>query len=325
MATGKKTSQAEQTPLSQLKQELGRYLTARAKSAAHRTGSKLMDKAGHIVQVDEDSGVVPKMGARLLHGESPVKAITEKASSGAGGVAGKVKDAVTGGGDGGGGDDGGGGGGGGGGTSDVKATDIVEMIDVGVPLRTAYDHWTEYENFSGFTKGVKRAERGDEATSEWTVKVGPSTRSWKATTQEQLPDDRIVWTSEGTAGSTQGAVSFHEITPTLTRIVLVLVYSPSGLVEKTGNLWRAQGRRARLDFKGFQRYVTFAEDEAEGWRGEIRDGQVVRTHEEAMAEENEEEDEEDEDEEDEEDSEYEDDDEYEDGEEDGEEDEEDDA
>jgi hypothetical protein len=161
------------------------------------------------------------------------------------------------------------------------------MIDVGVPLRTAYDHWTEYESFSGFTKGVQEAERGDDATSEWTVKVGPSTRKWKATVQEQIPDDRIVWSSEGAQGTTQGAVSFHEITPTLTRIILVLVYYPTGIVEKTGNIWRAQGRRARLDFKNFQRYVTFAEDEAEGWRGEIRNGEIVRTHEEAVAEEEE--------------------------------------
>lgn len=200
-------------------------------------------------------------------------------------VTGKVKDMVP-----------GGGSGGGDQSADTKAMTIVETIDVGVPLRFAYDHWTEYDSFSGFTKGVKEAERGDEATSEWTVKVGPSTRKWKATVQEQLPDDRIVWTSEGSQGTTQGAVSFHEIAPTLTRIVLVVVYYPSGVVEKTGNIWRVQGRRIRLDFKNFQRYVTFSEDEPEGWRGEIRDGEIVRTHDEAVAEDEDETDGEDEDE-----------------------------
>lgn len=122
-------------------------------------------------------------------------------------------------------------------------------------------------------------------TSDWKVKVGPSSRSFKATVQEQVPDERIVWTSEGAKGTTRGAVSFHELAPSLTRIVLVVEYYPSGFFEKTGNLWRAQGRRMRLDFKHFQRYVTLTEEEPEGWRGEIRDGEVVVTHEDAMEEE----------------------------------------
>jgi hypothetical protein len=276
MATGQQTKETDPSPMALLKHELGQYLSARAKHAARKAGNKLTDATDKLIDVDEDSGTVPKVGSRVLHGESPAKAIAaEKGEDVRSGVTGKIKDAVSGGG--GSGDDDP--------SGDSKATNIIEMIDVGVPLRTAYDHWTEYETFSGFTKGVQQAERGEEATSEWTVKIGPSTRTWKATVQEQLPDDRIVWTSEGAQGTTQGAVSFHEITPTLTRIILVLVYYPTGIVEKTGNLWRAQGRRARLDFKNFQRYVTFAEEEAEGWRGEIREGEVVRTHDDAMEEE----------------------------------------
>jgi uncharacterized membrane protein len=278
MASDQKTKGSDSSPLTQLKHEFGQYLSARAKQAARKAGSRLADATDKILDVDEDSGAVPKIGSRVLHGESPAKAIAaEKGDELKSGVTGKVKDvkdAVS-----------GGGSGDGDASGDTKATNIIEMMDVGVPLRTAYDHWTEYESFSGFTKGVQQAERGEDATSEWTVKVGPSTRTWKATVQEQLPDDRIVWTSEGAQGTTQGAVSFHEITPTLTRIILVLVYYPTGIVEKTGNIWRAQGRRARLDFKNFQRYVTFAEEEAEGWRGEIREGEIVRTHEEAMEEE----------------------------------------
>ncbi len=162
---------------------------------------------------------------------------------------------------------------------------IVETLDVGVPLRTAYDHWTQYQDFSGFAKGVQSISQGDEVTTDWKVKVGPSKRSFKATVQEQIPDERIVWTSEGAKGSTRGAVSFHEVAPNLTRIVLVVEYYPTGFFEKTGNIWRAQGRRLRLDFKNFQRHVSLTNEEAEGWRGEIRDGEVVRTHEEALEEE----------------------------------------
>ncbi|MET9778117.1 SRPBCC family protein [Streptomyces sp. NPDC006367] len=169
----------------------------------------------------------------------------------------------------------------------VKATNIVESIDIGVPLRTVYDHWTRFEDFSSFTKGVRSVSAEDEVTSDWNVKVGPSSRSWKATVREQVPDERIVWTSEGAKGSTRGVVSFHELAPRLTRVVVVVEYYPAGFFEKTGNLWRAQGRRLRLDLKHFARHVTLlGDEEVEGRRGEIRDGEVVLGHEEALEEEN---------------------------------------
>lgn len=286
MANGQNGAGGEPTPVALLRKEIGRYLGARMQRTARKAGNKLSDATARIAEEDGggligdggDGGAIPKIGSRILHGENPLKAaatekISEKTEAVKDAVTDKAKEALPGGGGSDKGDQ----------SGDTKATNIIEMIDVGVPLRTAYDHWTEFETFSGFTKGVQEVERGDDAISEWTVKVGPSTRHWKATVQEQLPDDRIVWTSEGPLGTTQGAVSFHEITPTLTRIVLVLVYYPSGVVEKTGNVWRAQGRRVRLDLKHFQRFVTFSDEEAEGWRGEIRGGEVVRTHEDAMA------------------------------------------
>ncbi|MFH8240780.1 SRPBCC family protein [Streptomyces sp. NPDC018321] len=186
-------------------------------------------------------------------------------------------------------DGGGSGGGSGSGSSggSVKATHIMESVDVGVPLRTVYDQWTQLQDFSGFTKGVQSVSPHDEVTSDWTGKIAFSTRSWKATVQEQIPDQRIVWTSEGAKGSTNGVVTFHELAPRLTRVVVVVEYYPAGFFEKTGNLWRAQGRRLRLDLKHFARHVTLMGDdeEVEGWRGEIRDGEVVRSHEEALEEE----------------------------------------
>jgi hypothetical protein len=162
----------------------------------------------------------------------------------------------------------------------------METVDIGVPLRTVYDQWTRLQDFSGFTKGVQSVSPHDEVTSDWTAKVAFSTRSWKATVQEQIPDQRIVWTSEGAKGSTTGVVTFHELAPRLTRVVVVVEYYPAGFFEKTGNLWRAQGRRLRLDLKHFARHVTLMGDDEdiEGWRGEIRDGEVVRSHEEALEE-----------------------------------------
>ncbi|MEV0523608.1 SRPBCC family protein [Streptomyces sp. NPDC050439] len=166
-----------------------------------------------------------------------------------------------------------------------KPTVIMEFIDVGVPLRTAYDQWTQYQDFSTFAKGVKSANRADDTTSDWQAKIFWSNRSWKAHTTEQVADDRIAWTSEGAKGTTKGVVSFHSLAENLTRVLLVLEYYPKGLFEKTGNIWRAQGRRARLDLKNYARFITIKGEAEDGWRGEIRDGEVVHTHEDAVAEE----------------------------------------
>ncbi|MYQ45882.1 hypothetical protein GTW40_12550 [Streptomyces sp. SID4985] len=272
--------------LDMLRDELVDYLGAQAEHLVGKTGDKIADLTDHLLDsADNGGGFLTGVGSRILHGESPLKAIvSEKAGNIKDSVVGKAKEMF-------------GGGKGKGGSGTTKVMNMIEVLDVGVPLRMAYDHWTQYDKFSGFTKGVRNVSRHDEISSDWKVKVGPSTRGWKATVEEQIPDDRIIWNSEGAKGTTHGCVSFHELAPSLTRIVLVVEYYPSGFFEKTGNIWRAQGRRLRLDFKNFQRYVTFADEEVEGWRGEIRDGEVVRSHEEAMEEEEQEEPEEGEEEE----------------------------
>jgi uncharacterized membrane protein len=172
----------------------------------------------------------------------------------------------------------------------LKLTNIVETLDVGVPIRLAYNQWTQFEDFPNIMKKVEHAERlPEEEKSNWKAQVWWSHRAWEATVLQQVPDDHIVWRSKGAKGHVDGAVSFSELAPNLTRICLVMEYHPQGFFEHTGNLWRAQGRRARLEFKHFRRHVMahaiLNPDEIEGWRGEIRDGQVVKTHEEALEEE----------------------------------------
>ncbi|MFF1659041.1 SRPBCC family protein [Streptomyces sp. NPDC058255] len=266
------TNREEGSGLDLLRDELVDFLGAQVGHLVDKAGDKLGDVTDGLLDVAENGGTLAGVGGRILQGDSPLKAfVGEKGKGLKDSVMDKVKNVF--------------GGGGGGKAGSTKVMNIIEVLDVGVPIRVAYNYWTQYEEFSGFTKGVRSVSKNDETASDWKVKVGPSTRGWKATVQEQVPDERIVWNSEGAKGTTHGCVSFHELTPTLTRIVLVVEYHPSGFFEKTGNLWRAQGRRLRLDFKNFQRYVTFADEEVEGWRGEIRDGEVVRTHEEALEEE----------------------------------------
>ncbi|CAM5675376.1 cyclase [Streptomyces badius] len=166
-----------------------------------------------------------------------------------------------------------------------KSVTIVEDIDVGVPVREAYDQWSQFQEFSSFAKGVVSVEKADDTTSNWKVKVAKSTRSWKANVTEQVPDERITWTTEGAKGTVKGVVTFHAITDDLTRVLLVLEYFPKGLFEKTGNIWRAQGRRARLDLKLYRKFIMMRGEATDSWRGEIRDGEVVVGHDEALEEE----------------------------------------
>ncbi|MEV8419482.1 SRPBCC family protein [Streptomyces niveus] len=259
--------------MERVKEQLSAYVGAQGQRLLDSAGGKLTDLSQGLSDGAGGGGAdgLLSVGKRVLGGESPVKALVgEKAGSMKDKAVDSVKSAL-------------GGGGGGGKSGNTKVTNIVEAIDVGKPLRTVYDRWTEIEEFNSFTKGVTNVSQSDEIESDWQLKVAFSNRSWKATVQEQVPDDRIVWTSEGAQGTTHGAITFHELTPTLTRIVAVVEYTPSGFFEKTGNIWRAQGRRLRLDLKHFQRYATLTDDEdVEGWRGEIRDGEVVRSHEEGL-------------------------------------------
>ncbi|OEV04829.1 SRPBCC family protein [Streptomyces oceani] len=279
MAANKQQTQSDgPSGIDRLKGEIGNYLEAQGQRAVNAVGGQLTGLTERLSS-GAGGGDLLGIGKRVLGGESAGKAFLSEKVKG-------VKDKVTGGakealgGAGGGGGSGGGGGG--------KVTNIVETIDIGLPRRMVYDYWTQLEEFSGFTKGVQSVKMSDEVESDWKVKVAFSDRSWQATIQEQVPDERIEWTSEGAKGSTKGVVSFHEITPSLTRLVVVVEYYPAGFFEKTGNLWRAQGRRLRLDLKHFQRYVTLeADDDVEGWRGEIKDGEVVLSHEDAVKEERE--------------------------------------
>jgi uncharacterized membrane protein len=261
-----------------LKAEVQEYLAAQAQRLLVGAGRKLGETTVKLTDIAE--GRSPGLaqlaldgGRKLAEGKGPLRTALELGAT-------RAKDNVV---------DafknlGGGKGKGGAGK---KPTVIIEYVDVGVPLRTAYDQWTQYQDFSTFAKGVKSASRADDTSSDWQTKVFWSNRSWKAHTTEQVPDDRIAWTSEGAKGTTKGVVSFHRLADNLTRVLLVIEYYPKGLFEKTGNLWRAQGRRARLDLKNYVRFITLKGEAEDGWRGEIRDGEVVRSHEDAVAEEDE--------------------------------------
>jgi uncharacterized membrane protein len=240
-----------------LRGRLLRGLVARYEAMLDRAVRKLTAKA-------ENGGPLVKgalAGARALaEGKSPVRAVLS-----AGWTAFKaVLSGIFGGG------------------KKTKITHIVEEIDIGAPRRLVYDQWTRFQDFPTFMKKVVSVDQAGDEKLNWKAKIFWSSRTWESTIVEQLPDRHITWRSKGPKGHVDGTVSFHEIEPELTRVVLVLEYHPQGLFERTGNLWRAQGRRARLELKHFRRHVMTQSllnpDEVEGWRGVIRDSEVVRPH-----------------------------------------------
>lgn len=161
----------------------------------------------------------------------------------------------------------------------LKVTNIVEEIDVGAPIDLTYDLWTQFEDFPTYMKKVEDVQQESDTEMEWKAQVFWSHRKWRAEIIEQIPEKRIVWKSRAEKGHVNGAITFHELAPELTRIMIVLQYYPQGFFERTGNIWRAQGRRVRLELKHFRRHlmaeVLLNPDEIEGWHGEIRDGEVV--------------------------------------------------
>ncbi|OEJ28739.1 hypothetical protein AR457_34945 [Streptomyces agglomeratus] len=258
-------------------EELQQYLQARAERTVASMGERLGEATKQLAEpgssVGDTLSMLAKGGKQLSEGKSPARVAGGMGTSH---MVGGLKDKVSG---------LFGGRKGGKGETRTKSVVIIEDINVGVPVRQAYDQWTQFQHFSRLAKGAVNVERADDTTSNWQVKVAKSNRSWKAKITEQVPDERIAWASEGAKGTTKGAVTFHSLDDNLTKVLVVVEYFPKGLFEKTGNIWRAQGRRLRLDLKLFRKFVTMQDEPAEGWRGEIRDSEVVRGHDENVEEE----------------------------------------
>jgi uncharacterized membrane protein len=244
------------------------YAVARGQDAAKRVGDKLSGVTGSLNDTAEGGGFKATAAGEAVRRVVPVKAalggigsgIKEKVS----GLFGRKKS---------------------GGSGNKKFMNIIEDITVGVPVNVAYDQWTQFQEFASFMKGVESVDQTDELNSNWRVKVAKSRRNFKATVTEQIPDRKIAWTTEGAKGTVKGVVTFHPLADDLTQILLVMEYYPQGLFEKTGNIWRAQGRRTRLDLKHFRRFIMQRGEATGSWRGEIRDGEVVRGPEDEESEE----------------------------------------
>jgi uncharacterized membrane protein len=146
---------------------------------------------------------------------------------------------------------------------------IEKSIEVEVPVRTAYNQWTQFEEFPRFMEGIKEVRQVSDDRLHWCAEIGGKKEEWDARITEQKPDERVAWTSEG-AAMNAGVVTFHKITPECTRVMLQLEYEPEGVVESTGSALGFVSRRVEGDLNRFKEFIESRGEETGAWRGSIQ-------------------------------------------------------
>jgi uncharacterized membrane protein len=156
---------------------------------------------------------------------------------------------------------------------EVIVSRFEDTVTVGVPVRVAYDQWTQFEDFPKFMEGVKTVEQIDDQTLRWTADVAGKTKTWTADITDQTPDERIAWKSiEGADNA--GAVLFEPAGSNETRVTLRIEAEPEGAVESAGDALGFLERRVKGDLERFKEYVEGTGGDGHGWRGEIHGDQV---------------------------------------------------
>jgi uncharacterized membrane protein len=226
-------------------------------------GAKLASKAGD------------KVGANL-------KDVVSSKVDEAGGAGGLVKEAASGllpGSDG-----DGGGKGGMPGVGKGRRMPVQQAVDVAVPIETAYNQFTQFEDWPEFMHRVTRVTQEDETTVSFATKIWGKTKEFTAKIETQRPDERIMWrVSQGITHA--GVVTFHELAPRLTRIEVSLDVDPGSLIEKAARGMRHVKRAVRADLARYKAFIEMQELETGAWRGVIEDGEVVEPHDDSYDEE----------------------------------------
>lgn len=145
---------------------------------------------------------------------------------------------------------------------------IEKSIEVNVPLSTAYNQWTQFEDFPKFMEGVKEVRQLDDTRLFWRAEIAGKDVEWEAEIYEQAPDSRIAWRST-TGAANAGAVSFQSAGPETTRVNLSLSYEPQGAIEKVGDALGLVSGRVEGDLRRYKEFVEKRGIETGAWRGEV--------------------------------------------------------
>jgi uncharacterized membrane protein len=145
---------------------------------------------------------------------------------------------------------------------------IEQSIDVEVPVRTAYDQWTQFEQFPQFMEGVEEVRQSGDTQTHWRAKVAGKEKEFDAVITEQTPDQRIAWTSEG-GPEHAGVVTFHRLGEAKTRVMLQMDYEPEGVAEKIGDALGLVERRVKGDLARFKELIESRGTATGAWRGQV--------------------------------------------------------
>lgn len=145
---------------------------------------------------------------------------------------------------------------------------IEQSIEVDVPVRTAYNQWTQFEEFPTFMEGVESVKQLDDTRLRWVAEVGGKRHEWEAEITEQRPDERVAWkATEGKENA--GVVTFHRLDDDRSQIMVQMDFEPEGLVETLGSAIGADERRVKGDLERFKDLIERRGRESGAWRGEI--------------------------------------------------------
>jgi uncharacterized membrane protein len=154
---------------------------------------------------------------------------------------------------------------------------VQQSVDIGLPIETVYNQWTQFEEWPNFMHRVTRVTQDDDCTVSFATKIWGKTKEFTAKIETQRPDERVKWSV--TEGMTHtGVVTFHELAPRLTRVLLGFDVDPGSLIEKLARGSRHVKRAARADLHRFKAFIETQEHETGAWRGRIEDGEVVEEH-----------------------------------------------
>ena len=150
----------------------------------------------------------------------------------------------------------------------MAESQTLQSVVVDVPVRTAYNQWTQFEEFPKFMGGVEKVEQHGADRMSWKVNVGGRTFEYEAQILEQVPDKRIVWRS--VAGKkTGGVVEFESLGPSRTRVTLDMTYEPEGVLENLADLLGIVSNRTQQDLENFKKFIEARGVETGAWRGQI--------------------------------------------------------
>ena len=146
---------------------------------------------------------------------------------------------------------------------------IEKSVEVNVPAETAYNQWTQFEDFPRFMEGVEEVRQGSDKHLHWRVNIGGKEKEFDTEITEQIPGKRIAWRSVG-GPDNGGVVTFHHLNSTTSRIMVQMGYEPEGLIEKAGDLLGVASHRVQGDLERFKEYLENSGTESGAWRGTIR-------------------------------------------------------